>query len=738
MHFSLSTFALTLLTLTSTTTALPPTAYRIPMRNAKTDPTNPALSWHVSDFDIGCSMGGCVYNFAIQGFASQNTPGFNTTCNGTTEHGDYVACRNKGVLAQVDPAQDGGEGNWTVKAEHTWREGAYSAFYAFGEKNVTDEAIRFTIPVKEASILRQIVAGPRLQHPETGLDLCYVADNTTSGPSTNYPKIAYRTPLKQLVSFLDSKHGDNWCIWEFRAEGTGYPDSEVYGRIHHFPFPDHHPPPFAQIPKVMASMRNWLQRMDRTDSDKNGEGDKKKNEKGQRIAVVHCKAGKGRSGSMACSYLISQEGWKMEDALQRFTERRMRVGFGEGVSIPSQLRWVRYVNRWTNEMGKKYVERPVEILEIHVWGLRDGVKVAVEGFVEDGQKIKQFHLFHHNERIVMPGDTSQSNSTGSSDDGDGDGNGSNGNSKDNSNNSSTGNLDKAKAKAAKLKLKPKSKSKSKLNSAAASASASPSDSTLSTPQEPLSAAEAESNNSLFTPNPPAKANTLATSNPTSSTNTAPSNTTTSTTTTITAEPHSTPQKHTSAVLLRPSHPLILPTSDINIDFERRSKAASYTGLPMVTSIAHAWFNPYFEGGDSYDSGVFEVEWDAMDGIKGTSRKGIKALDRLKVLWRYAGDDTVEVRDSEHQRRPVSSGVVVEPGPGEEIPETRVRDWKIRESETEREMREGESSADEEGVKGTVDREEVKENVPLKGKGEDEDGRKRDGDGEDKGKDKAAE
>lgn len=29
----------------------------------------------------------------------------------------------------------------------------------------------------QTSILRQIVAGPRLQHPEAGLDLCYVTDN---------------------------------------------------------------------------------------------------------------------------------------------------------------------------------------------------------------------------------------------------------------------------------------------------------------------------------------------------------------------------------------------------------------------------------------------------------------------------------------------------------------------------------------------------------------------------------
>lgn len=30
----------------------------------------------------------------------------------------------------------------------------------------------------QASLLRQIVAGPRARHPEAGLDLCYVTDNS--------------------------------------------------------------------------------------------------------------------------------------------------------------------------------------------------------------------------------------------------------------------------------------------------------------------------------------------------------------------------------------------------------------------------------------------------------------------------------------------------------------------------------------------------------------------------------
>ncbi|KAI9368409.1 hypothetical protein BJX61DRAFT_546562 [Aspergillus egyptiacus] len=680
MHLPLLPLALILLSATTTlaTTSshkiagIPASAHRVFFR---ADPTNPALTWHVSDFDIGCSPGGCIYNFNILGIASENTPGFNTTCHGTTMDEDYVECKDKEVLSQVAPQ---GYTNYTVDVQHRWRKGQFAAFYAVGGVNVTSEQRNFKIPVEEASILRQIVAGPRLAHAETGLDLCYVTDNiiATSGPSTNYPKLAYRTPLKQLVSFLDDKHGTNWCIWEFRAEGTGYPDSEVYGRIHHFPFPDHHPPPFALIPKVVASMRNWLQRLDGplpvNSKDKEGEVERR-HDQGQRVAVVHCKAGKGRSGTIACSYLISQEGWKMEDVLERFTERRMRVGFGSGVSIPSQLRWVRYVDRWTNEMGKTYVERPIEILEIHVWGLRDGVKVAVEGFVDDGQKLKTFHHFHRDERIVLPGDTStsQSNSTQPSDDG---------------GNSSSNDTD-GKTKTENIKKKKKT-IKSETTSPTSTTSFTPND------RSPLSAESSSSSLPIPGSSPPTSTNC---STPLSQTNSRTDGPTITPPKSTPSNPQ--PPPTTSAVLLRPSKPLILPTPDINIDFERRSKAASYTGLAMVTSVAHVWFNPYFEGGDKHPSGVFEIDWDAMDGIKGTTRKGIKMLDHVKVLWRYAGPDpeaedsaqaTMEMRPGmetrpglqaqeagkEHRRL---SSIITEPRPGEPISETRVADWRLRET-----------------------------------------------------------
>lgn len=363
----------------------------------------------------------------------------------------------------------------------------------------------------------------------------------TSGPSSTYPQRAYRNPTDALVKFLDSKHDEHWSIWEFRAEGTGYPDSEVYGRIRHYPWPDHHPPPFALIPNMMASMRDWLKGPDAPKD---------------RVVVVHCKAGKGRSGTAVCSYLISEENWKMEDALLRFTERRMRSGFGAGVSIPSQLRWVGYVDRWKKH-GKIYVERRIEVLEVHIWGLRDGVKVGVEGYIDEGKKIKNFHIFGDKERIL----------------------------------------------------------------------------------EGYNQAISSDNSSTRSSSPAAcqRGN----------------------------------ESGGSTVILKPSSRVILPSNDINIDFERRNKAAY--GWTMVTSVAHVWFNAFFEGGgpenygEATPDGVFEIEWDAIDGIRGSPRKGMRALDHLAVLWRAVADD-----DTAGDGGP---RIITEPQTGEPVPEARAADWK---------------------------------------------------------------
>lgn len=305
----------------------------------------------------------------------------------------------------------------------------------------------------------------------------------TSGPSSSYPQRAYRNPTDELVKFLDRKHGDQWSIWEFRAEGTGYPDSEVYNRIQHFPWPDHHPPPFCLVPEIMRTMHEWLTAAD------------------ARVAVVHCKAGKGRSGTIATSYLISQQGWTVEDALQRFTQRRMRAGFGNGISIPSQLRWIRYVDWWTRH-GKRYQDSGAQVLELCIWGLRDGVDVTVNGYGENGKIIQTCHSFVASERSS-----------------------------------------------------------------------------------------------------------------------------------------SAPEIVEPFMMFRPQNRIVLPTADVNIDIVRRNR--SNYGLNMVTSVAHVWFNVYFEYQRSSAGCLdFHIDWDAMDGIKGSARKGSRAFDRLTVKFSLNDKDAL--------------------------------------------------------------------------------------------------
>lgn len=398
---------------------------------------------------------------------------------------------------------------------------------------------------------------------------------------------------------------------------------------------------------IMASMRNWLhgepldadgeggddgsggagaaaaEKKKRRFSLKSAERIRQENQK-KRVVVVHCKAGKGRSGTVSCSYLISEEGWTPEDALARFTARRMRPKFGAGVSIPSQLRTIAYVDRWTKG-GKRYVDRPVEIVEIHVWGLRNGVKVDVAGFGDEGKRIDTLHTFRKEERFVVEGDPP-------------DGGG--------------------------------------LSDMVWSMAGYSTDPRKEAPQEaPL----ADSAN-LDKPGPK-KSHTLkergsnlihkaASSTSLHKESKAKDGETGS----IKDDGSGEAEPGGKAVILRPAQPILVENSDVQVAVERRNKTNKSLGFTMVTAVAHVWFNPFFEGngpeqgGKPDDNGVFSIEWEAMDGIKGSSRKGARALDRIAVVWRFAGGD-------DGGEDGTAGRVVDEPTEGQPVPQLRAADWK---------------------------------------------------------------
>ena len=438
----------------------------------------------------------------------------------------------------------------------------------------------------------------------------------------------------------------------------------MYGRVRHYPWPDHHPPPFRLVPMIMASMRNWLHGGELHDapsssSDENGGGatsnttststvdsETLEKRKKNRVVVVHCKAGKGRSGTVSCSYLIAEEGWDPEDALARFTQRRMRPQFGAGVSIPSQLRWVSYVDRWTRG-GKRYVDRPIEIVEIHVWGLRNGVKVDVEGFAQEGKQIKVFHTFKKEERVVVEGDAPEG--LGLSD---------------------------MMWELAGYGVKPdKAPEEAELSEAAnANKGSSDADKDNQDKTDPEKKPSLKKRGSALINVASAtgarkvekiKSKTFAELGSTKGTLEDSSGS---------SSPPSEEEPGGMAVILKPEQPIIIPHSDVNVSVERRNRTKKSFGMTMVTAVGHVWFNAFFEGKGpeqetrANDSGVFSIEWDAMDGIKGTSRKGARALDRMAVVWRVAGTgEGTEINSIGEE--------VDEPEEGKPVPQTQAADWK---------------------------------------------------------------
>jgi hypothetical protein len=66
------------------------------------------------------------------------------------------------------------------------------------------------------------------------------------------------------------------------------------------------------------------------------------------LIAIHCKAGKGRSGTVACAWMLHSRVFeKADDAMAYFD--RMRMVDSIGINLPSQVRYVRYMEAIENE-----------------------------------------------------------------------------------------------------------------------------------------------------------------------------------------------------------------------------------------------------------------------------------------------------------------------------------------------------------------------------------------------------
>lgn len=202
------------------------------------------------------------------------------------------------------------------------------------------------------SFIRSIVSSPKQLHYDSELgvqlDLSYITSRiiVCSGPVNSSIKSIYRYPVDSLVKFLNANHGTNWHIWNFRGEEQGYDNADVLDKMTYLPFPDHQPPTLKIIEEAVRGIDQFLE------------------ENKNNVAILHCKAGKGRSGTLCCAYLMYKHHYDVTTSIKLYTSKRMRPFAGDGVSIKSQIRYLKY---WGECLNNK---------DLYKFAIKNSTKVA--------------------------------------------------------------------------------------------------------------------------------------------------------------------------------------------------------------------------------------------------------------------------------------------------------------------------------------------------------------------------
>jgi phosphatidylinositol-3,4,5-trisphosphate 3-phosphatase/dual-specificity protein phosphatase PTEN len=196
----------------------------------------------------------------------------------------------------------------------------------------TEEEIAKTVKNKNSSsIVKALVSKKKNRFCYDGfdLDLTYITKRIIAMgfPSTSIEGL-YRNPLDEVQRFFNTRHPSHYKVYNLCEEKTYSKD--LFYKQGYFPFKDHEAPPLNLIRPFCDDAKNFL------DEDENN------------VIAVHCKAGKGRTGTLICCLLLYMNVFDNSDECLQYYGM-MRAENGKGVTIPSQIRYVNYFEKMIKE-----------------------------------------------------------------------------------------------------------------------------------------------------------------------------------------------------------------------------------------------------------------------------------------------------------------------------------------------------------------------------------------------------